>query len=141
MSTAMADTGARATGVDAIYYSVKDVARAIAFYRELLDVREVTWENEHGAEFILSDGTAFGVGAYSSGDWAPSGCVLFSVPDLDAAAPRIELLGGKLVDHIRDFASCRSQWCEDPDGNSFVLHQRTVNNLVSVAARSEKAPS
>lgn len=133
MSTSMRQSSARASGMDAVYYSVKDVPRAIAFYRALLDVRETSWENEHGAEFILADGSAFGVGAYSSGEWAPSGCVLFSVPDVDAVAARIKELGGKLVDDIRDFTSCRSQWCEDPDGNSFVLHQRVAGNLTSVS--------
>jgi len=120
------DPTPRATGVDAIFYSVKDVPRAIAFYREVLDVAEVTWESEHGAEFVLPDGTAFGVGAYSSGEWRPSGCVLFAVPDVEAAAARIPGLGGKLEDEVKTFPSCRAQWCQDPDGNSFVLHQRST---------------
>jgi predicted enzyme related to lactoylglutathione lyase len=117
-------SGAKATGVDAIYFSVKEPQRAAAFYREVLQVAETSWENEHGAEFILPDGTAFGVGAYSSGEWKPSGCVLFAVADVEAAAARIPPLGGKLVDDVKTFPMCRAQWCEDPDGNSFVLHQR-----------------
>ena len=116
----------KATGIDAIFYSVKDVKRAIAFYRELLDVRDTTFEDEqHGAEFILGDGTAFGVGAYSDNKWVPSGCVLFAVPDVAAAAQRVTELGGKLDGELRTFPSCVAQWCEDPDGNSFVLHHRT----------------
>lgn len=112
------------TGVDAIYFSVRDVPRALTFYRELLDIRETSWENDHGAEWILPDGTAFGVGAYSNQTYVPSGCVLFAVPDVASLAPRVTELGGKLVDDIRTFAACKAQWCEDPDGNSFVLHQR-----------------
>jgi predicted enzyme related to lactoylglutathione lyase len=118
-------TQAKATGVDAVFFSVKDVPRALAFYKELLDVRETSFEGDHGAEWILGDGSAFGVGVYSSGEWAPSGCVLFAVPDVEAAAARIPELGGKLVEGVRTFPACRAQWCEDPDGNSFVLHQRT----------------
>jgi predicted enzyme related to lactoylglutathione lyase len=115
----------KATGIDAIYFSVTDVPRAAAFYRELLDIAETTWENEHGAEFVLRDGSAFGFGAYSSGEHKPSGCVLFAVDDVEAEARRIPEIGGKLVDDVKAFPKCRSQWCEDPDGNSFVLHQRT----------------
>jgi predicted enzyme related to lactoylglutathione lyase len=116
--------GMKARGVDAIFFSVKDIPRAAAFYRELLEVAEVSWESEHGAEFVLPDGTAFGFGAYSSGEWKPSGCVLFSVDDAGVAAQRVPALGGKLIEGVRDFPNCRAQWCEDPDGNSFVLHER-----------------
>jgi predicted enzyme related to lactoylglutathione lyase len=116
----------RASGIDAVFFSVRDVPRAIAFYRELLDIKETSWEMDHGAEWILGDGTAFGVGTYSSGEYVPSGCVLFAVPDVEALAPRVAELGGKLIDGVRDFPKCRAQWCEDPDGNSFVLHQRTA---------------
>ena len=115
----------KATGVDAIFFSVQDVPRARAFYREILDVRDVTFDSDHGAEYILADGTAFGFGKYSDGDWRPSGCVLFAVPDIDAAAKRIPEIGGKLIDGVREFPACKAQWCEDPDGNSFVLHHRT----------------
>jgi predicted enzyme related to lactoylglutathione lyase len=115
----------KANAVHAVYYSVKDVPRSIKFYRELLDIADTSWEGEHGAEFILRDGTAFGVGKYSSGDWEPSGCVMFGVDDVEAAAKRVPQIGGTLVEELRTFPNCRAQWCEDPDGNSFVLHQRT----------------
>jgi len=116
----------KATGIDAIFFSVRDVPRALAFYKELLDVKETTFEMEHGAEWVLADGTAFGVGKYSSGEYVPSGCVLFAVPDVASAAARIEPLGGTLEGDVRDFPNCRAQWCKDPDGNAIVLHQRTA---------------
>jgi predicted enzyme related to lactoylglutathione lyase len=120
----MTSHSTKAGGIDAVFFSVTDVKRAIAFYRELLEISSVTFEGEHGAEFVLPDGSAFGVGAYSSGQHVPSGCVLFSVADVDASAALIEAFGGKLSGETRDFPSCRAQWCEDPDGNSFVLHER-----------------
>jgi predicted enzyme related to lactoylglutathione lyase len=125
MTAATESTQDRITGIDAIFFGVKDVPAGIAFYRGLLDVRDTTFENEHGAEFILADGTAFGVGAYSSKEWAPGGCVLFAVPDVAAAASRVAQLGGKLDGELRTFPTCQAQWCYDPDGNSFVLHRRT----------------
>ena len=115
----------KATGIDAVFFSVRDVKKAIAFYKELLDVRETSFEGDHGAEFVLGDGSAFGVGSYTDGEWVPSGCVLFAVPDVAAAAKKVAELGGKLDGELREFPSCFAQWCEDPDGNSFVLHRRT----------------
>jgi len=117
-------TKTKATGIDAVFFSVKDVARGVQFYRELLEITDTTFESEHGAEFILADGTAFGVGAYSSGEWRPSGCVLFAVPDVGAAAALVQHLGGTLEGEQRAFPTCDAQWCQDPDGNSFVLHRR-----------------
>ncbi|HEX8806662.1 MAG TPA: VOC family protein [Candidatus Aquilonibacter sp.] len=114
----------KATGFDAVYYSVTDVPRAAAFYKELLDIKETTWESEHGAEWVLADGSAFGVGRLP--EHRVSGCVLFAVEDLDAARRRVSELGGKLDGDVRELPVCVQQWCFDPDGNSFVLHQRTV---------------
>lgn len=122
--TASQTADVKATGIDAVFFSVKDVPRAIRFYRDLLEIADTTFESEHGAEFVLPDGSAFGVGAYSSGDWRPSGCVLFAVPDVLAAAARVKELGGKLEDEVKEFPTCHAQWCQDPDGNSFVLHRR-----------------
>ena len=114
----------KATGIDAVYFAVTDVPRAKTFYSGLLDVAEVTMESEHAVEFVLRDGSAFGFGKYSHEKWVPSGCVLFHVDDADAAAQSIASLGGRLLGEVRDFPNCRAQWCEDPDGNSLVLHQR-----------------
>jgi predicted enzyme related to lactoylglutathione lyase len=116
---------AKASGIDAIYFSVDDVARSIAFYKGLLDVKETTWENEHGAEWILGDGSAFGIGKIP-GAHVPSGTVLFAVPNATALTPRVIELGGKLTGDLRDLPPCLQQWCLDPDGNAFVLHQRKV---------------
>ena len=114
----------KATGFDAVYYSVTDVPRAAAFYKALLDVKETTWENEHGAEWVLADGSAFGVGRLP--EHRVSGCVLFAVADLASALPRVTEHGGKLDGDVREFPVCHQQWCFDPDGNSLVLHQKKI---------------
>lgn len=112
----------KATGVDAVYFSVRDVPAALAFYRALLDVRETTWENEHGAEFILADGNAFGVGRLP--EHRPSGTVLFAVDDVAAATAAVTGHGGTLSGEVIDLPNCTQQWCLDPDGNAIVLHKR-----------------
>lgn len=115
----------RATGIDAVYYSVRDVARAQKFYKGLLDVKETTWENEHGAEYLLADGSAFGIGKLP--EHRASGCVLFAVADLRAVTPLIAELGGTIDGDVLEFPGiCVQQWAFDPDGNAFVLHQRTA---------------
>ena len=111
-------------GIDAIYFSVTDVSRAAAFYKGLLDVKETSWESEHGAEWILDDGSAFGVGKLPGAPHVPSGTVLFAVPNVEALVSRVTELGGKLTGDVRDLEPCRQQWCLDPDGNVFVLHQK-----------------
>jgi predicted enzyme related to lactoylglutathione lyase len=115
----------KATGIDAVYYSVRDVPRAVAFYKGLLDVTDTVWENEHGAEWVLADGTAFGIGKLP--DHRVSGCTLFAVADLASICPTVEQLGGKLDGDVREFPVCLQQWCFDPDGNSFVLHQKKTS--------------
>jgi predicted enzyme related to lactoylglutathione lyase len=112
----------KAKGIDAVYYSVADVPRAAAFYKGFLDVTETSWESEHGAEWVLADGSAFGVGKLP--EQRVSGCVLFSVDDLERMRERVSELGGELDGDIRETPVCVQQWCFDPDGNSFVLHQK-----------------
>jgi len=114
----------KSIGIDAVYYSVTDVPRAAAFYKELLDVKTTSWESEHGAEWILDDGSAFGVGKLPGAPHVPSGVVLFAVADVAALTPRVTELGGKLTGDLRDLEPCLQQWCLDPDGNAFVLHQK-----------------
>jgi predicted enzyme related to lactoylglutathione lyase len=117
------EMSSKATGVDAVYFSVQDVSRASAFYKALLAVSETTWENEHGAEWVLADGTAFGVGRLPDGH-RPSGTVLFTVDDIEASCGTVTANGGSLVGELRELPSCAQQWCTDPDGNAIVLHRR-----------------
>jgi len=119
----MTTTTAKASGIDAVFFSVTDVPRATAFYKELLDIKETSFEGDWGAEWVLSDGTAFGIGKVPSGH-RPSGCVLFAVADVQALSSRVWELGGTLDGELRDLPPCRQQWCLDPDGNAFVLHEK-----------------
>jgi predicted enzyme related to lactoylglutathione lyase len=112
-------------GVDAVYYAVTDPARSATFYKGLLDIASVTWEGDMGAEYVLADGSAFGFGKLP-GEWRSSGCVLFAVENVEAATARALELGATLAGELRELPVCRQQWCEDPDGNIFVLHQRTA---------------
>jgi hypothetical protein len=51
--------GMQITGIDALTYMVKDLARAIAFYRDVLQLPLAPTIGENGAEFELPDGSTF----------------------------------------------------------------------------------
>lgn len=118
----IANKDAKVRGIAAIHYAVKDITRASAFWKPLLDIAETTFELDEATEWILRDGSAFVIGTFS-GEWAPSSGALLDVADADATAALVKSLGGRLDGAVRDFGLCRMQWCEDPDGNIFVLHQ------------------
>ena len=111
-------------GIDIHTYLVKDVPRAIAFYRDTMGLNLTVDYEGMGAEFDLPDGQTFGLWK-PDGDmaWKPSQGIMFAVPDMDAA---ISELRGKNV-HVSDkheFPPCFMAFLEDPEGNQIILHQR-----------------
>lgn len=111
------------SGVAAIHYAVKDLPRAAAFWSSLLDIAETSFEFDGATEWILRDGSAFVIGTFG-GEWAQSRGAQFEVADVEATAELVNKLGGRSVGDPRDFGGCIMQWCEDPEGNSFILHHR-----------------
>ena len=105
-------------------YSVRDVPKAIAFYRDILGLTPGELFSDHWAEFNVG-GVAFGVGNGEPLGYEPgkSFGVSFEVDDIDAVR-------GKLVAHgletseTKDFPNCRAVFSQDPEGNKFSLHQR-----------------
>jgi predicted enzyme related to lactoylglutathione lyase len=120
MSTATAVT---IKGIDVHTYLVKDPARAIAFYRDVLGL-PLSTELRHGAEFELADGSTFGVWQLQEAPWHPSAGVMFAVDDLAQATDHYKALGVKVLDGPFDAGSCLMSVCEDTEGNTFILHQR-----------------
>jgi catechol 2,3-dioxygenase-like lactoylglutathione lyase family enzyme len=80
------------TGMDLSGYMVKDAARAIGFYRDVLGLEPVVvYPDNRGAEYELADGTTFGLWN-AGGDlipFQPSNGILFAVDDLDAAVAAV----------------------------------------------------
>ena len=110
-------------GIDAHYYLAKDLPRAIAFYRDALQL-DVAFEFGSGVEFVLPDQGAFGIASMPNGEWIQSGGVMFAVPDIDAALERVRAGGGTTLSDVIDTPVCWTAWCNDPEGNSFALHRR-----------------
>lgn len=114
------------TGIDLSGYMVKDAARAIAFYRDVLGLEPVTvYPDNRGAEYELSDGTTFGL--WGGGEvvmpFQPSNGILFAVDDFDAAVSAVKSRGLPVVME-RETPNCRMAMIKDTEGNIVTLHKR-----------------
>src|SRR5215469_3481922 len=107
-----------------IAYSVKDVPRAITFYRDVIGLKPSDMFTDYWAEFDIGDRT-FGVGdGESIGIKAGSqGSAAFEVEDIAAERERLAALGAPVTE-VHDNPMCRSCFVTDPEGNRFALHQR-----------------
>lgn len=107
-----------------VAYSVKDVQRAVAFYRDIVGLTPGELFGDHWAEFEVG-GTTFGVGNGEPLGIAPgsSFSVTFEVDDLAKTHDELTARGVNVTD-INDMRTCRFCFATDPDGNRFGLHQR-----------------
>jgi predicted enzyme related to lactoylglutathione lyase len=112
------------TGIDVHTYMVKDLSRAIAFYRDVLQLPLATI-GEHAAEFELPDGSAFELWNPAAANWAweRGNGVMFAVADAREAVAELRSRGATIADPL-DTPSCFVAIGEDSEGNQFVIHQR-----------------
>ena len=107
---------------------VKDAARAIAFYRDALDLEPARlYPQGRGAEYDLGDGTTFGLwgGLGDVMPFQPSNGILFAVNDLAAALATLRERGIAIEKEI-DTPVCSMAMITDTEGNTVTLHQRKV---------------
>jgi len=107
-----------------VAYSVKDVPRAVAFYRDVVGLEPGEAFGDHWAEFNVGS-SAFGVG-----DGTPLGFVpgqstgaSFEVDNIVDMRERL-VKQNVPVTEVHDFPNCRACFVTDPEGNRFALHQR-----------------
>jgi predicted enzyme related to lactoylglutathione lyase len=117
----MSDT--KVTGIDITVYPIVDPARAKAFYRDTMEL-PMSEEEEQGAEFILSDGTTFGIWKMDDGHFTPTHGVMFAVPNIHKAVAHYRAKGVKIMEHVEETRVCHMAFAEDSEGNHFILHQR-----------------
>lgn len=110
------------TGVDLFEFTVRDKARTVAFYRDVLGLK-VSDEDEQGAEFTLADGTTFGIWQPGEDAYPRGGHVMFAVDDINRAVAELHARGAELSEVIESTV-CFMSFGNDPEGNSFVIHQR-----------------
>ncbi len=113
------------TGVDIFGPPSGDAKRLIAFYRDILGLVPADIDaNETGAEFELADGTTFGVWQPPQAPKdAPGYSALFAVADINAAVATFRANGAALADPY-ETPMCFISFGQDPDGNTFGIHQR-----------------
>jgi predicted enzyme related to lactoylglutathione lyase len=113
------------TGIDAIYFPVKDVQRAIAFYRDLVGVEPSAVSEEYGAEYDLPEGAGWGFGPSRLFDGSTNpATVFFAVPDLQAAIDAVRAKGGYEITDVFDTPVCTMAFVNDAEGNKLCLHKR-----------------
>lgn len=121
----MATAGAtKIKGMDASYYTVKDLKRATKFYNDLLKMTPTLTFGENVTEYTFPNGETFGL--YQTEDWTPHGGVLFAVDDIQSAVAEHKARGVKFDGdgHIENTPVCFMAFGEDSEGNNFILHQR-----------------
>ena len=114
------------SGIDITMYLVKDLDRAIRFWRDTMGLK-LTWEYpaETGAEFSFEDGTTFGIYKIAETQWHPSGGVCFRVADINAAVEYYKERGAHFDGDgmVQETPVCFLAFGRDSEENTFILHQ------------------
>jgi predicted enzyme related to lactoylglutathione lyase len=110
-----------------VAYSVRDVPKATAFYRDTIGLKPIDAGSSEGwVEFDVGN-TTFGIGnGESLGIMPGSGfSAAFEIDDVTGERDRLKKLGIEVTD-IMEAPKCLSCFVTDPEGNRFALHQRTA---------------
>lgn len=119
----MSDTKIKPRGVDVVFYTVKDMPRARAFYEGLFDLKR-GMESDYWVEYELPDGATFALANDPKAGWKEGHGLMFGVPDMKQASERAKQLGGKITDRSFEGEKCAASECVDPEGNYIYLHER-----------------
>jgi predicted enzyme related to lactoylglutathione lyase len=118
-------TNLRITGLDLAGYIVKDLPRAVAWYRDVLGLTPAReYPDNGGVEYDFADGATFGL-------WDPKGMmpwtkgvgVMFAVEDFPAAV-RTARERGATFSFEHETPVCFMALTEDSEGNQVMLHKR-----------------
>lgn len=121
-------TATKVRGIDATYYTVKDLDRATGFYTKLLGAEPTFQVPGMVSEWTLGDDQAFGLykppQGEGSGEFHPSGGVMFVVDDVKTAVDAHKAAGVTFHGDIEDTPMCHMAFGQDSEGNGFILHKR-----------------
>lgn len=110
--------------VDFVSYNVSDMARAVAFYRDVLGLELPTpWGGEDSAfpEFEVG-GTTISLTSFPE---LPGGAIVaLAVEDARAAIEELRSKGVSILMEPMETSVCYLALIADPDGNRIVIHQR-----------------
>jgi predicted enzyme related to lactoylglutathione lyase len=110
-------------GIDAIYYSVKDITRAKGFWTRVIGA-DPTVAHGDFCEWTLTNGESFGL--VKGEHFKPGSGVLFNVTTITEAVAELKAQGVKFDDdgEIEESPVCYMAFATDSEGNAFILHQR-----------------
>ena len=116
----------KVTGIDTVYYTVKDLDGCLAFYNGLLGAEPATTWPGRLAEWEFTDGNSFGLYSHDGVTPGRNGSAMFAVADVATAVQEARSRGVKFHDNgeITDTPVCHMAFGEDPEGNQFILHHR-----------------
>jgi predicted enzyme related to lactoylglutathione lyase len=119
------ETSPKTRGFDFVIYQTTDMRRLRSFYEQLLDLKPTVEYQDFYVEYDLPDGNTFAIGRDPAAtEFVPAGGIVFGVTDAEGLGRRVQELGGMYVKRFGEGDPCFSEWCMDPDGNVFGLHQR-----------------
>ena len=110
-------------------YPVTDLARARAFYEQLLGLKPASVMEQDGRgwiEYELGDGCLAIANGFGD-DWKPGatgGAMVLEIADLPAAVAEMKAAGTKFKFEPMEFPPCHLAVAYDPDGNQVGLHQK-----------------
>ncbi len=112
-----------------IGYPCTDVARARAFYEQVLNLK-VSVQFEHEGKLWLEydiGASTLAVSNMAADKWKPSAdgpSAALEVEDFDAAIAALRAAGTRFLIEPMDSGVCRMAIVTDPDGNSLAIHKR-----------------
>ena len=125
------------TGTDFVAVGVSDINRSVAFYRDVLGLRQSKrWGQMPAVEFetgsltiALMQSDAFGLEL--RGNNHP---IAFHVDDYEAAHATLEQAGVEFKVSTIDSGVCLQAFFDDPDGNTLGIHHRYAQGAPPAAA-------
>ena len=108
--------------VDFVSVPTRDPARALAFYRDVLDLRESDF-NEGELETPNVTLSFWNPEAEGEPFQANTAGIGLRVADVEAAVEEFRAAGGEVMG-IEDSGVCHMGFVKDPDGNVLILHRR-----------------
>ena len=108
-----------------VVYPVSDMAKARAFYADILELRETANWNDAWVEYDIGHGTLALTPTFPEQQPGAHGAMLaIEVKDLDAVSAFLEKKGIAWATGPFDTPLCRGGSIKDPDGNELILHYR-----------------
>jgi len=116
----------RVRAVDFVGIAVPDMARAQAFYRDVLGLAPL-FESDGWAEYDAGNVAVslyHDEGAAAGEPVSRNATVAFAVPDVRAAVEELRREGSRVLQEVEEYPPCFMATVTDPFGNTVMLHQR-----------------